>query len=439
MSPPQGLARSAPVFHPVLERERGWGTACRGRGSGPSRGPGFRSRGQRRGGVADPGGAVFGGAAVAEVDPRQSEAEGDQVRVGVGEGGDDGAALGVDNASGVASGEDAAGGPMAAMREPWTGTATGPESPDAGGSRRRVRDGAWRPSYLAQHRPLTVFQRIGASLGIRCLAAVAKITGAYIRPVRVRADDHALGEGTFARKQLFCRDRVIAWSHSSRFRMARRLVTAFRGRSLLDYGCGDGTFLACVSDLLPEAVGADLDPVEIARCSQRFAGSPCLSFKLIRDLEKERREGRTFDVVTCMEVLEHCTDESRERVLDDISQLVSHDGVVIVSVPVEIGPPLLIKETLRTVAGWRGLSDYRFKERYRLREILKMTFAGPGTVIERPIFPGSPVHHGHKGFNWLSLQQRLKDSFALQARHFSPLSWSRGWLSSQVWFVCTPR
>jgi SAM-dependent methyltransferase len=253
--------------------------------------------------------------------------------------------------------------------------------------------------------------------------------------VRVGADDHALGEGTFARKQIFCRDRVIAWSHRSRFGMARRLVMPFRGRSLLDYGCGDGTFLACVSDLFPDAVGADLDAAEIARCGQRFANTPSLSFKLIRDLE----EGRTFDIVTCMEVLEHCTDESRERVLDDISRLVAHDGVVIISVPVEIGPTLLIKESLRTVAGWRGLSDYRFKERYNLREILKMTFAGPHTAIERPIFPGSSPSYGHKGFNWRSLQERLKRGFALQTRQFSPLSWSRGWLSSQVWFVCRPR
>jgi SAM-dependent methyltransferase len=271
------------------------------------------------------------------------------------------------------------------------------------------------------------------------LVAVAKVTGAYIRLVRVPADDHALAEGTFARKQLFCRDPFIAWSHSSRFRTARRLVSAFAGRDLLDYGCGDGTFIACVSDLFPDLVAADLDPVEIARCTERFAALPSVTFKLIRDLEKDRREGRAFDVVTCMEVLEHCTDDSRERVLEDISHLVSRDGVIIISVPVEIGPSLLIKETLRTIAGWRGIGDYRFKERYRLRELLKMTFAGPRTVIARPQFPGSPPYYGHKGFNWRSLQQRLRASFALQTRHFSPLSWSRGWLSSQVWFVCRPR
>jgi len=268
------------------------------------------------------------------------------------------------------------------------------------------------------------------SLGCR-----ERVTRAYSRPVQVRADDRALREGTYARKQLFCRDRVIAWSHRSRFRMARRLVTPYRGRCLLDYGCGDGTFLAFIHDLFPEAVGADLDPARTAQCGQRFAHLPSLSFRLIRDLE----EGRTFDVVTCMEVLEHCTDENRERVLDDVSRLVARDGVVIISVPVEIGPPLLIKESLRTVAAWRGLGEYRFKERYRLGEMVRMTFAGPRTEIERPQYPGPPPYHGHKGFNWHVLQQRLERNFALRTRRFSPLSWSRGWLSSQVWFVCEPR
>jgi SAM-dependent methyltransferase len=255
----------------------------------------------------------------------------------------------------------------------------------------------------------------------------------------MRADEDLLAEGTFAKKQLFCRDRVIAWSHKSRFRTARRLVAASRGRSLLDYGCGDGTLVACISDLFPQVVGADLDPIEIGRCSERFASSPSVSFKLIRDLEKDRCEGGSFDVVTCTEVLEHCTDESREHVLEDINQLVARDGVVIVSVPVEIGPALLLKETLRTIAGWRGIGDYPFKERYCLREILKMTFAGSHTVIPRSLLPGPIPYYGHKGFNWLSLERRLRGSFAVQTRHFSPLNWSRGWLSSQVWFVCRPR
>ena len=85
------------------------------------------------------------------------------------------------------------------------------------------------------------------------------------------ANQQLLAGGAYARKQLYCKDRIVAWSHDSRFRTGRRLAEAFAGARLLDYGCGDGTFLALVHDLFPEAVGADLDPKQTADCARRFA------------------------------------------------------------------------------------------------------------------------------------------------------------------------
>src|SRR4051812_47145522 len=91
--------------------------------------------------------------------------------------------------------------------------------------------------------------------------------------------------GHFARKQLFCKSRVIAWSHRRRFATARRLVEPLAGGRLLDYGCGDGTFLGAVSDLFPDAVGADIDPSAIDDCRRRYAAdSSRLTFRLTREL-----------------------------------------------------------------------------------------------------------------------------------------------------------
>jgi 2-polyprenyl-3-methyl-5-hydroxy-6-metoxy-1,4-benzoquinol methylase len=253
-----------------------------------------------------------------------------------------------------------------------------------------------------------------------------------------------LAEGAYARKQLFCKDALIAWSHGSRFRMACRLVEPFAGQRLLDYGCGDGTFLAQVQDRFPDAVGADVDPQQTADCNRRLAGLGGLSFVLTRELADERHAG-AYDVIVCMEVLEHCLDEDVEQVLGDIDRLAAPNGHIVLSVPIEIGPSLVFKHLARTVAGWRNLGDYRYNESYSFRQFWKMVFAGPRTKIRRRAYrcPWSPEHviwsYGHKGFTWHKLRVAVAERFHMQQTLFSPLGWLGGFFSSQVWFVCQPR
>ncbi|HMF61347.1 MAG TPA: class I SAM-dependent methyltransferase, partial [Vicinamibacterales bacterium] len=77
--------------------------------------------------------------------------------------------------------------------------------------------------------------------------------------------DH-LASGDYARKQIYCPSRVVAWSHGSRFRLAARLASTGAGGKLLDYGCGDGTFMALTHGTFAEAVGADIDAEQLAEC-----------------------------------------------------------------------------------------------------------------------------------------------------------------------------
>jgi 2-polyprenyl-3-methyl-5-hydroxy-6-metoxy-1,4-benzoquinol methylase len=206
----------------------------------------------------------------------------------------------------------------------------------------------------------------------------------------------------------------------------------------LDYGCGDGTFLALVSDLFPQAVGADLDAREVARSAERFSELPGISFRRIGEL-KSSIHNRQFDIVTCMEVLEHCVAESEMDVLSDLHRLVRQSGLVIVSVPVEIGASLIVKEFLRTLAAWRHLGDYSYKEIYRLDEFIRMVFATRSTCLLRPTYGDSPAYHGHKGFNWRALQKRLERLFVIKNTYFTPIGWVGGFVASQVWFICLPK
>jgi SAM-dependent methyltransferase len=254
--------------------------------------------------------------------------------------------------------------------------------------------------------------------------------------------DQCLQSGHYARKQLFSRNRILQWSHRSRFEMARRMVEPYAGGRLLDYGCGDGTFLAMVHDLFPRATGAEIDSARVEECRTRLHAFPAINFALTSDLARPEHDG-AYDVVLCTEVLEHLLDIAVEAALDDFSRTVSPKGTVIISVPVEIGPALAVKQIVRSIAAWQGLGDYEHREKYSFAEFRKMLTANDRTQIERPLYstPLTPnidlKYHGHKGFNWRVLESKLRRRFRIRNVHFSPDGVGK-WFASQVWFVCSP-
>jgi hypothetical protein len=48
----------------------------------------------------------------------------------------------------------------------------------------------------------------------------------------ISADHQLLAGGAYARKQLYCKDRIVAWSHGARFLMGRRLAENLPARGL---------------------------------------------------------------------------------------------------------------------------------------------------------------------------------------------------------------
>ena len=248
--------------------------------------------------------------------------------------------------------------------------------------------------------------------------------------------------GHYAQKQLLSPSGLVRWSHGSRFRLARELVAPFAGRRLLDYGCGDGTFLALVQDLFPEALGVDVAADQLADCVRRFANAPGISFLPTDALDSaDGRHHRRYDIVVCMEVLEHCPDDIQVGVLDRIASATAPSGTVVISVPIEIGPTLLAKQSARALVAFRGVSDYATRERYRFGELVTMCCAGSTTVIPREEYGGENGSRftGHKGFNWRRLERTIGQRFEIERRLFSPLPVVGGWLNSQVWFVCRTR
>ncbi len=253
----------------------------------------------------------------------------------------------------------------------------------------------------------------------------------------MNAPDDLLRSGDYARKQIYCRSGLVRWSHGSRFELARTLVASRRGGRLLDYGCGDGTFVAMVHADFAETVGLDVDPPQIDEAAARLGGLPGVRFALTA----VPITGPRFEVVTCMEVLEHCLEDERRRVIGELRRLVSEDGLVVISVPLEIGPSLAGKQLARALAGMRGLGDYRYRERYSPIEFAR-ALLGLGTrrvVIDGRGADGPYLYHGHKGFDYRDVGRELDVHFTITRRAFTPIKPCGPFLNSQAWFVCTPK
>lgn len=244
-----------------------------------------------------------------------------------------------------------------------------------------------------------------------------------------------LKSGDYARKQIYCRSALVRWSHGSRFELARQLVAPFCGGALLDYGCGDGTFVAMVHAGFREAVGVDVDPKQIGECADRLGALPGVRFALTSALSA----ADTWDVVTCMEVLEHCLEPERRRVIARLATLVKPSGAVIVSVPIELGPSLAGKQLVRAVAGLRRLGDYAHRERYSPLELAR-SMAGlpvPRVVLEGRGPDGPYRYYGHKGFDYRDVARELAQHFTIARRIYTPVRGFGPLLNSQAWFVCT--
>jgi SAM-dependent methyltransferase len=250
--------------------------------------------------------------------------------------------------------------------------------------------------------------------------------------------DKSLREGHYAKKQLLSKSWLISWSHRSRFQLGLQLAREFAGKRVLDYGSGDGTLLAMLmreASAPAKATGAELVPEVLNDCRTRL-GRENLEFVLLDELEAPVHRG-AYDAVICMEVLEHMVDV--ESVLDRFSRLLAPQGKILISVPVETGLPLAVKQVARRIAGWRGIGDYPGQTPYTFKEFCASVFAGPHKSIARPVHTDANNRstHDHKGFNWMALRKTISERFDIERTIGSPVTWLTPHLGSQVWFVAS--
>lgn len=101
---------------------------------------------------------------------------------------------------------------------------------------------------------------------------------------------------------------------------------------LLDYGCGDGKYFAhwCGRGLSP----ANLHGVEVSeRRVERCRSIGWDNARVVAPGTALPYEDGSFDIVNCMEVIEHIPGSQSERVVSEMSRVLRPGGILMISTP----------------------------------------------------------------------------------------------------------
>lgn len=152
--------------------------------------------------------------------------------------------------------------------------------------------------------------------------------------------------------RVFRRGRGVQWFwHDGRFKEVERRLPPAVG-SLLDLGCGPGTFLGRLAGPPERALGIDLSEAQVAYAREHYARDGLTFLRAdVRDLPVSER----FDAVVSIEVLEHLPIADTRPFLDSIFQRLKPRGVAILTTPNYRSHWLILERLLSRL----GPVDYR--------------------------------------------------------------------------------
>lgn len=169
--------------------------------------------------------------------------------------------------------------------------------------------------------------------------------------------------------------------HLARYKFISRLV----GKSdrLLEIGCGMGYGARFLVDYVTQVVASDLDQEVLNKAKVRYK-HPQLSFEANVD------SVNPFDVVVCLEVIEHMDIDAGQDLLRGISERLKSGGVSFISTPRKIANP---SENRKKV----HVHEYEFEE---FRAALQKVF--PRVLIFSQIDEIISTHHPQCAWNFVA-------------------------------------
>lgn len=176
--------------------------------------------------------------------------------------------------------------------------------------------------------------------------------------------------------------------------------------AIAEIGCADGIFLPSLSRLCKELYATDIyEPFIDNLLNVNISNlHPYLD-----DIQNSRLESNKFDLVVCLEVLEHIANP--QKAISEISRIMKNNGYCIISVPIEIGLPVLVKYISRLILGYGKMYDGG----YKFKELIK-------AILKKPDEEHHSKYLGHKGFDYRKIVELLKEKFSIEKIKYFPFN-----------------
>lgn len=231
--------------------------------------------------------------------------------------------------------------------------------------------------------------------------------------------------------------RIVRFAHRRRYELVKSLALDARPEVVLDYGAGYADMLLSMlgdPDAPPGLRAIAYEPLRelvVAHLERNPELDPDKRLELVESLDDV--PDASCDVVTCAGVLEHLNLNDRFSFYAFARRALRPGGRVVIDVPVEIGPAVLIK-----TAGRRLLKSY--DREYSLGEMLA---AGVGMTVFDPqrFDPGFGEYFvSHKGFDYRLLRAEVEaQGFSVERTVASPVTWlPAGLVNQEVLLVASP-
>lgn len=212
-----------------------------------------------------------------------------------------------------------------------------------------------------------------------------------------------------------------SWQHLGHFRLAYSLASVKEEDSVLDIGCSSGQFPLFLSE----------------KCKRVFAVEPKHKFPerspdnttFLRALGDDLPfEDGNFDKVFCLEVLEHVHGrKERLDIISEMNRVLKKDGKVVITLPIEIGTPLLVKTLVS-----EALPVYNYRsesyniDRYGVKDFIK-------AVVLRRV--DDSKHKSHFSFDYRKVLQEVRKFFDIKTISACPFGYLGLLFGTQVGFV----